>query len=55
MIPIKMESSFGTIVKLNAINYLLWRTIIEDHLYYKDLYKPIESDVAKLEKMSKED
>ena len=50
-----MESNSRTIAKLNATNYSLWRTMIEDHLYYKDLYEPIKGDVAKPKKMLKED
>ena len=54
-ILIKMESSSRTIVKLNATNYSLWRIMIENHLYCKDLYKPIEGDITKLKKILEED
>ena len=49
-----MESSCRTIVKLNITNYSLWRIMMKDHLYHKDLYEQIKGDATKLEKMSKQ-
>ena len=54
-ILIKMENSSRTIVKLYATNYSIWKIMMEDHLYYKDLYEPIEGDVVKLEKALEKD
>ena len=34
-------------IKLSASNYAIWKPRIEDILYYKDLYDPIEGDEAK--------
>ena len=28
-------------IKLNSMNYLTWKHMMEDFLYCKDLYKPI--------------
>ena len=35
-------------VKLNSENYLVWKTLMEDILYSKDLYELVEGDKAKL-------
>ncbi|XP_016207670.1 uncharacterized protein LOC107648214 [Arachis ipaensis] len=34
-------------VKLNSQNYSIWKTLIEDMLYSKDLYDPVEGDKSK--------
>ena len=35
-------------IKLNSGNYSIWKPIMEDILYCKDLYAPIQGNVAKL-------
>ena len=35
-------------IKLTASNYAIWKPRMEDILYCKDLYDPIEGDEAKL-------
>ena len=30
------------LIKLNSLNYSTWEHMMEDLLYYKDLYKPIQ-------------
>nr|KYP66486.1 Retrovirus-related Pol polyprotein from transposon TNT 1-94 [Cajanus cajan] len=47
-----MESNIGTMVKLTATNYSLWKSMMEDRLNLLDLYDPIEGDGSKPEKMS---
>ncbi|KAK4340240.1 hypothetical protein RND71_041702 [Anisodus tanguticus] len=38
-----MESSSGSsMVKLTSTNYSIWRSMMEDLLYCRDLYEPIE-------------
>ncbi|CAJ2642239.1 unnamed protein product [Trifolium pratense] len=34
-------------IKLNSSNYTLWKTLMEDLLYTKDLYDPIEGESAR--------
>ncbi|GKU93138.1 hypothetical protein SLEP1_g6763 [Rubroshorea leprosula] len=36
------EKDGSTMIKLNTSNYSLWKTLIEDKLFRKDLYDPIE-------------
>ncbi|PKI37165.1 hypothetical protein CRG98_042444, partial [Punica granatum] len=42
-----MEESTGSMFKLNATNYSIWKSRMEDLLFYRDLYDPIEGDSAK--------
>jgi len=37
----------NTMIKLSASNYLIWKPMMEDVLYCKDLHDPIEGDSAK--------
>ena len=41
------ENKGPNMIKLNSSNYTLWKTLMEDMLYSKDLYDPIEGDTAK--------
>ena len=41
------ESYSGPMIKSIAINYSLWKSIMEDLLNCKDLYDPIKGDNAK--------
>ena len=41
-----MEGADG-MVKLNSINYSIWKCMMEDLLYCKNLYKPIKLGSAK--------
>ena len=49
------ESYSGTMIKLTATNYSLWKSMMEDLLNCKDLYDPIEKDNAKSDDMSDPD
>lgn len=42
-----MKEIGGTIFKLNDLNYSIWKSWVEDLLFYKDLYDPIEEDLAR--------
>ncbi|PKI65433.1 hypothetical protein CRG98_014172 [Punica granatum] len=42
-----MDESIGSMFKLNATNYSIWKSQMEDLLFCKDLYNPIEGDSAK--------
>ena len=42
----------NTMVKLSASNYSIWKLMMEDVLYCKDLHNPIEGDSAKPSDMS---
>ena len=42
----------NTMIKLSASNYSIWKPMMEDVLYYKDLHDPIEGDSAKPSNMS---
>ena len=44
-----------TMIKLNHTNWLLWKPKMEDILYCKDLYDPIEGDEAWPKDMSDPD
>ena len=46
-----MEYTSGTMIKLSASNYSIWKSMIEDVLYCKDLHDPIEGDSARLSSM----
>ena len=37
----------GTKIKLTIANYSIWKLKMEDILYYKDLYNPMEKEEAK--------
>ena len=45
----------NTMVKLSALNYSIWRLIMEDVLCCKDLHDPIKGDSAKPSDMSDRD
>ena len=45
----------NTMVKLSALNYSIWKLMMEDVLYCKDLHDPIEGDSAKPSDMSNRD
>ena len=45
----------GPMIKLIATNYSLWTSMMEDLLNCKDLYDPIEGDIAKSSDMSNAD
>ena len=47
-----MNMNMSTMIKLTASSYLIWKSMMEDVLYYKDLHDPIVSDSAKPSKMS---
>ena len=42
-----MAESSGTMIKLNSSNYAIWKSMMEDLLYCKDLYLPLGGDTAK--------
>ena len=42
-------------IKLMATNYSLWKSMMEDHLNYKDLYDPIDGDNGKPSEISNVD
>ena len=39
--------TMNTMVKLSALNYSIWKPMMKDVLYCKDLHDPIEGDSAK--------
>ncbi|CAJ2642124.1 unnamed protein product [Trifolium pratense] len=41
------KNSEPNMIKLNSSNYTLWKTLMEDWLYTKDLYDPIEGESAR--------
>ena len=45
----------NTMIKLSTSNYLIWKPMMEDVLYCKDLHDPIEGDNAKPSDMSDRD
>ena len=45
----------STVIKLSASNYLIWKPIMKDVLYCKDLHDPIKGDSAKPSEMSNKD
>ena len=45
----------NTMVKLSVSNYSIWKPMMEDVLYCKDLHDPIEGDSAKPSDMSDRD
>ena len=44
-----------TMIKLTASNYSIWKPMMEDVLYCKDLHNPIEGDSAKPSEMPDKD
>ncbi|KAA8519832.1 hypothetical protein F0562_014078 [Nyssa sinensis] len=49
-----MEGGPSIMIKLNNMNWLIWKPKLEDILYCKDLYEPIERDTAKPKDMDDE-
>ena len=47
-----MESDTGSMIKLIASNYSIWKPMMEDHLCFKDLQDSILGDSAKPDDMS---
>ena len=47
--------NMNTMIKLTASNYSIWKPMMEDVLYCKDLHDLIEGDSAKPSKMSNKD
>ena len=45
----------NTMIKLSALNYSIWKPMMEDVLYCKDLHDPIEGDSVKPSDMSDRD
>ena len=45
----------NTMVKLSALKYSIWKPMMEDVLYCKDLHDPIKGDSAKPSDMSDRD
>ena len=45
----------NTMVKLSTLNYSIWKPMMEDVLYYKDLHDAIKGDSAKPSDMSDRD
>ena len=50
-----MNINMSTVIKLSASNYSIWKPMMEDVLYCKDLDNPIEGDSAKQSEMSVKD
>jgi hypothetical protein len=46
-----MEGS-STMIKLTNNNWQIWKSKMEDILYCKDLYEPVEGESAKPEEMA---
>ena len=42
-----MEYTSGAMIKLSASNYSIWKPMMEDIIYCKDLHNLIEGDSAK--------
>ena len=49
------KSYSGPMIKLIAINYSLWKSMMKDYLNYKDLYDHNKGDIAKPSDMSDAD
>ena len=47
--------NMSTMIKLLALNYSIWKPMIEDVLYCKDLNDPIKGDSAKPSEMFDKD
>jgi len=50
-----MNMNMSTTIKLTASNYSVWKPMMEDVLYYKDLHDLIEGDSAKPSEMFDKD
>ena len=47
-VGLKMEESSGAaMIRLTSSNYSIWKPRMEDILYCKDLYAPIDGDKSK--------
>ena len=44
--------NMSTMIKLTTSNYSIWKPMMEDVLYCKDLHDPIKGDSAKPSEMS---
>lgn len=42
-----MEETSGVMLKLTSSNYAIWKPRMEDILYCRDMYLPIQGDAAK--------
>ena len=52
-VGLKMEESSGAgMIRLTSSNYSIWKPRMEDILYCKDLYAPIDGDNSKPKDMS---
>ena len=49
------NGSTGTMIKLTSTNYSIWKPKMEDILYYKDMYDPVEKGDTKPDKVTDED
>ncbi|XP_047325107.1 xanthotoxin 5-hydroxylase CYP82C4-like [Impatiens glandulifera] len=52
--PVQMEGS-STMIRLTNNNWQIWKSKMEDILYCKDLYEPVEGDSAKPKEMAEAD
>jgi hypothetical protein len=50
-----MEENTGMMIKLTSTNYSIWKPKMEDILYYKDMYDPVEKGDTKPDKVTDED
>ena len=50
-----MEDFAGTMIKLSASNYSIWKSKMEDLLYCRDLFDPIKLGAAKPARNSNDD
>ena len=41
---VEMEKSLACMIKLKSWNYGIWKSMMEDLVYIKDLHEPIESE-----------
>ena len=51
----KYEYKYEHMIKISASNYLIWKPMMKDVLYCKDLHDPIKGDNAKPSEMSDKD
>jgi hypothetical protein len=51
LLSVKMKGS-STMIKLTNNNWHIWKSKMEDILYCKDLYEPVEGESAKPEEMT---
>ncbi|CAL1401497.1 unnamed protein product [Linum trigynum] len=45
----RIDDSSGAMIKLTSSNYSIWKPQMEDILFFKDLYEPIENGSEKAE------